>query len=301
MGAAVGTIVAQERDRWGPASVFDGSGGQSFAETLYLGRESGRDSELQEQMLEKKTQEFLVPEANTGERGYRDRGFRAGWMARLAGVLMAVATGAAFAQNAQLQNTPGAAPSAKAKMGFIAPVTYDNKYEVYGGINLMNFQAGQALPTRMNLGGVEILGTYWLTHKWGLGAEYRGEWGTTPVNPNPYINGRPLVSLNMGMLGAQYRGPKNQYAALNFHGYFGAAHGTFSHDTGVVPPDALPRIGLYTDRTKPVAALGASIDINHSKNIAIRLSPDLMLEHFGTETRTFFAISGGVIYRFGKR
>jgi hypothetical protein len=26
-----------------------------------------------------------------------------------------------------------------------------------------------------------------------------------------------------------------------------------------------------------------------------------MLEHFGTETREFFAISGGVVYRFGKR
>ena len=29
----------------------------------------------------------------------------------------------------------------------------------------------------------------------------------------------------------------------------------------------------------------------------MRLSPDLILEHFGTETREFFAISGGVVYR----
>ena len=50
-----------------------------------------------------------------------------------------------------------------------------------------------------------------------------------------------------------------------------------------------------------VSALGGSVDINKSKNWAIRLSPDLMLEHFGTETRTFFAISGGVVYRIGKR
>ncbi len=230
-------------------------------------------------------------------------------MRALAVAVMALATGAACAQDAQstqVQNpgsssSPGASPAAKTKIGFIAPVTYDNKYEIYGGFNFMNFQAGQALPTRMNLAGTEILGTYWITPKWGLGADYRGEWGTTPVHPNPYISGRPLVSLNLGMLGAQYRGPRNQYAALNFHGYFGIAHGAFNHDTGVVPPDALPQIGLYTDRTKPVAALGGSIDINHSKNIAIRLSPDLMLEHFGTETRTFFAISAGVIYRFGKR
>jgi len=35
--------------------------------------------------------------------------------------------------------------------------------------------------------------------------------------------------------------------------------------------------------------------------MAIRLSPDLILEHFGTETREFFAISGGVVYRFSKK
>jgi len=254
---------------------------------------------MQEQMLEKKTEEFVLPEES---RKARWSGRRA-WMGALATALLTAVTGVAAAQSAQLQNNPQATTTMKPKpkFGFIAPVTYDNKYEFYGGFNFMNFQAGQSLAKRMNLAGVELLGTYWLTHKWGLGADYRGEWGTTPVNPTPYIAGRPLVSLNMGMLGAQYRGPKNQYAALNFHAYGGIAHGAFNHDTGVVPKQYLPLIGLYTDRTKPVAALGASVDVNYSKNIAIRLSPDLMLEHFGTETREFFAISAGVIYRFGKR
>ena len=54
-------------------------------------------------------------------------------------------------------------------------------------------------------------------------------------------------------------------------------------------------------RWAPVVALGGSVDINRSKNWAIRLSPDLILEHFGTGTREFFAISGGVVYRIGKR
>lgn len=247
-------------------------------------------------MLGKKTEKFVLPEESSRAREFGRRV----WMGALAALLTAV-TGAAAAQSAQLQSNPQATAKPKPRFGYIAPVTYDNKYEFYGGFNFMNFQAGQSLAKRMNLAGVELLGTYWITPKWGLGADYRGEWGTTPVNPTPYIAGRPLVSLNMGMLGAQYRGPKNQYAALNYHAYFGIAHGAFNHDTGVVPPQYLPLIGVYTDRTKPVAALGGSVDINYSKNIAIRLSPDLMLEHFGTETRTFFAISGGVIYRFGKR
>ncbi len=49
-----------------------------------------------------------------------------------------------------------------------------------------------------------------------------------------------------------------------------------------------------------MAALGDSLDFNYSKNIAVRLQPDLILEHFGTETREFFAISAGIVYRFGK-
>jgi hypothetical protein len=32
----------------------------------------------------------------------------------------------------------------------------------------------------------------------------------------------------------------------------------------------------------------------------VRLSPDMIFEHFGTETREFFSIGGGVMYRFGK-
>ncbi len=76
------------------------------------------------------------------------------------------------------------------KIALAAPVTYDNKYEVFGGLNFMNFQAGQGLPKRMNLGGGEILGTYWLTKSIGLGADYRIDAGTTPVNPNSGITSR---------------------------------------------------------------------------------------------------------------
>src|SRR5271156_305578 len=65
----------------------------------------------------------------------------------------------------------GGRAEAQDKLGPGAPVTYGNRYEVYGGLNFMNFQAGQNLPKRMNMGGGEISGTYWLKPKWGLGAD----------------------------------------------------------------------------------------------------------------------------------
>ena len=65
--------------------------------------------------------------------------------------------------------------------------------------------------------------------------------------------------------------------------------------------EAYAATGLYSNRTKPIAALGASIDFNVRKNWAVRISPDIILEHFGTETREFVSVSGGVVYRIGKK
>ncbi|MDE3105856.1 MAG: hypothetical protein KGK08_11840 [Acidobacteriota bacterium] len=214
-----------------------------------------------------------------------------GWMKAAAKVALAVAAAA---------GVWSAVPSARAQaLGASAPVTYKNKYELYGGLNYMVFRAGQTLPKRMNLGGAEVLGTYWVTPRWGVGVDYRGEAGTTQSLPNPYTT-RPLVYMNILMGGAEYRGPKNQYAALNLHGYFGMAHGVFDATTGNIPAQ-YANVGLYSNSTKPFGAIGGSVDINRSKNWAIRLSPDLILDHFGNSERYYFAISGGVVHRFGKR
>jgi hypothetical protein len=238
------------------------------------------------------------------------------------GLLMAGAAQVQAQGTVAPQTTQTTVPIAGSKIALAAPVTYDNKYEIFGGLNFQNFQAGQTLPKRMNLGGGEILGTYWLPfdvpflRNLGVAADYRIDAGTTPVKPNAGItepnatggtgiNNRPLVYLNTLMVGAQYRSRfRNQYAALDFHGYGGVSHGTFNYSLKdlVVPiSEAYAATGLYSNRTKPMAALGASIDFNLSKRMAIRLSPDLILEHFGTETREFVAVSGGVIYRFGKK
>ena len=241
------------------------------------------------------------------ETGARKTGNRAVTGILAVGLLMAgVAQGRAQG-TVSPSTTQTTVPIASSKIALAAPVTYDNKYEIYGGLSFMNFQAGQNLPKRMNLGGGEVLATYWLpgdhwfTRNLGVGADYRIGAGTTPVFANLYVNKRPLVYLNTGMVGAQYRWLKNQYVAVNFHGYGGVSHGTFTYSTKDVPPLYLPTVGLYTNRTKPIAALGGSIDFNLSKRLAIRFSPDLILEHFGTETREFVGVSGGVIYRIGKK
>ena len=181
------------------------------------------------------------------------------------------------------------------KLSAAAPVSYDNRFEVYGGLNYMNFQAGQSVPKLMNLGGAEVSLTYWATKKWGAVGDLRGDAGTSPVLANPQFNGRALVVLYTGMGGVQYRFRQNQRAAIDFHALGGASHGKFDY---TAPQN---ETGLFNNPTKPIIALGGSVDFNRSKNLAFRLQPDLILEHYSTELREFFSISGGVLYRFGER
>ena len=214
------------------------------------------------------------------------------WRARAALVLL-VSGIAGTLSAARLEAQEG-------KLAAAPPVTYDNRYEVYGGLQYMNFQAGQNVAKLMSLGGAEIARTYWITSRIGAVADYRGAAGTSPVTPNPIFNGNALVYLQTGMAGVQYRVVQNQRAAVDLHGYGGISHGTFDE---TLPPGnpATGGSGFYTNRTKPIAALGGSVDFNRSKNLAFRISPDLILEHFGTETREFYSVSAGVIYRFGTR
>src|ERR1700733_3057023 len=145
--------------------------------------------------------------------GWKTTGARKNGMRAVAGVLALGLLGAAAVQaqvstsdTTTTKETPTTRTTTLGKIGPAAPVTYANRYELFGGLNFMNFQAGQSLPKRMNMGGGELLGTYWLTKKLGLSADYRIDAGTTPVFANggttplskngTGINNRPLVYLN---------------------------------------------------------------------------------------------------------
>jgi hypothetical protein len=185
------------------------------------------------------------------------------------------------------------------------PVTYTEKYEVYGGINFMNGQAGQNLAKRYNMGGGEIEGTYWITPKLGAAADIRWDGGTTPVQPAGQTVGvqtRPFVSQFIYMGGVQYHWFGNQLAGVNLHALAGATSGTYDHSNPGLPANVFfPATGLYTNHTSFNGGVGGSVDFNRSSRMAFRIAPELVFEHIGTELREYFYVSGGVIYRFGKR
>jgi hypothetical protein len=207
---------------------------------------------------------------------------------RAAAVLLGFVVLAAGAARMQAQ--------AQGKLAAAPPVTYDNPFELYGGLNYMNFMAGPDLAKQMNLGGVELSGTYWVKPRWGAVVDFRGDAGTTFVKPQVYFNGRALAVLYTGMLGVQYRLQENQRVAVDLHAYGGVSHGDFSET--ITPAQGS---GLYNNVTKPIEAAGGSVDFNTSKRWAVRLSPDVIVEQFGPGSRVFFSISGGLVYRIGSR
>src|SRR5271156_4592843 len=144
---------------------------------------------MQEQMQEETWRRMLrlKTSGETRTAGARKTGNRAVTGVLAVGLLMAGAgPGQGTVSSQQTQTT---VPITSSKIGPAAPVTYDNKYEVFGGFNFMNFMAGQNLPERMNMGGAEVSLTYWLPAKnWaknlGVGPDFRYDAGTTPVFAN---------------------------------------------------------------------------------------------------------------------
>jgi hypothetical protein len=251
--------------------------------------------------------------------------YSAALMAALALAFVGTAAAQSSSSSApQSTAAPGTAPIKATTLAEIAPYTgpkYNNRWEVYVGLSFMNGQAGQNLPKRYNMGGLEGQGTYWLgpnlfgghVSRLGVAADYRWEGGTTPVT-SPYYN-RILIMQNIGTGGLQLRGPKNRYAAVDFHALAGATYGTFDNAINNYPggspvpscaanarraQNPQQAVGVYCNHTAPIGLAGGSIDFNESAKLAIRLSPDMVFEHFGTETREFFSISLGALYRFGK-
>jgi hypothetical protein len=185
----------------------------------------------------------------------------------------------------------------------LKPLDYRNKYDIYGGLASSHFNAGPALIPGANLGGFDIQGTDWLTMRLGVTANIRGYYGTTGVVPNPYQIHGPFIMEHLFMGGASYRGPKNEHAALTFHGLVGGSYGVFDSAINSLPggpPITAPNLGLFNNGTTLAVAAGGSLDLNRSPKFSLRISPDYLLTRFGGVSQNEFAISVGILYRLKK-
>lgn len=196
-------------------------------------------------------------------------------------------------------------PPVVAANSTLATVTYNNRYEVYGGLAYSHFDAGPSLLQGANLGGLDIQGAWFLTHKWAAVANVRGYLGTSGAAPNIYGIKGPFVSEYMALGGPEYRLASNQHASLTLHALAGGTYGYFSSGLKDGSLKINPGVvGFYDDQFAFASAIGGSIDLNRSPRLAFRISPDAILTDYSSSGKSDFkeqfGISVGLVYRFGR-
>ncbi len=200
---------------------------------------------------------------------------------------------AAIAQVVPPAQTIPEAPSLQNET--LKPLDYSEKYDFYGGLASSHFNSGPYLVAGANLGGFDLQGTRWLKKRIGATANLRGYYGTQGVLPNPYNIHGPFVYEHQFLAGVSVRGPKNEHAALTFHGLVGGAYGVF--DSAINQGLTGPQLGLFSNGVVLAMAAGGSLDLNRTSKFSLRISPDYLVTRFGDKSQNEFAISVGVLYR----
>jgi hypothetical protein len=223
------------------------------------------------------------------------------WKWGIATVLLALMeslSGTAQAQAVPVPPAPTIQQTPTLENETLQGVRYDNLYEIYGGPAYTHFNPGPTLVAGSNLGGFDIQGTRWLRKRLGATANVRGYYGTNGVIPNDTNTHGPFIYEHQLMGGITYRGPSSEHVALDFHGLVGGAYGVFN--SALNPGQTPGSLGLFSNGFALATAAGASVDLNRSPKLALRLSSDFLVTRFGDISQMEFAFSAGILYRFSK-
>jgi hypothetical protein len=175
--------------------------------------------------------------------------------------------------------------------------TYSHKYETYFGGGYLRFRPGTNLQ-HINESAWNVGVTDYFAGKLGLTADFRGYYGTTYTNINPYQVFSPSISQYTFLAGPQLRFFEGQHWGWSGNVLAGVGHGNFGTGTGGLPPTY---IDLYPDATVVNVSMGASVDYNLGPGLAIRLTPNYLMTDYGSELQHNLGFNAGIVYRFGRQ
>jgi hypothetical protein len=198
----------------------------------------------------------------------------------------------------------------------LAKVRYDNRWDVSLAPGYDHMKAGPTLLQGANLGGLDLNGSFWLSHHFALEGSGRAYVGTSGTQPND-LNGNggdlegPMVKQYFFVGGIEALGPHNKHGALIAHAMFGGVYGNFQKDLLNQPAGDF---GFYSNQLAPAAIVGGHMDLNRSDRWVFRITPDAIMTHYtfqpprpvGSSTLppsysqfdVNFAISVGLEYKF---
>lgn len=180
--------------------------------------------------------------------------------------------------------------------------TYTHRWEVYTGGGYMRFRPGPYIHNS-GMGGWIVGATRYFTPRLGITVDVRGFYGNNSlgaVQGGGYNTYNSKFSVFPFTIGPQYRlygSPKiSVTAALQV----GDIYGYFDQNTGPFPPAS---VGFYPASNVGAAIASVNLDYNLSPGMAVRIAPNMLLDHFGghgnIDHNQGFQV--GIVYRFGRQ
>src|ERR1700678_1137956 len=146
-----------------------------------------------------------------------------------------------------------------------------------------------------NFGGWNVSVTHYISPLFGVTLDTQGVYGhTSLITPSSPVN--PLLYQHTFLVGPQIRLRNTEHFSSSLRVLAGVTD-SGSSDTGGLASTAL---GLYPNATKFALRPSATFDYNLSPRFAIRVAPGVLLERQAGGFQRDFAISTGLVMRFGK-
>jgi len=178
--------------------------------------------------------------------------------------------------------------------------TYNHKYEFYFGGGYLRFRPGPFLQHNQEAAWNVGLTDY-LRGDLGITGEVRGYYGSayTNAHPNGINRGyQPNITQYVYLGGPTYRFYHGQHWGWTAQVLGGMGQGRFGIDLNGLPPQY---VGLYKDQWSPYLNIGMSVDYNLSPGLALRLTPDYIMSHYGGQIQNNKGWQIDLVYRFKHR
>lgn len=239
------------------------------------------------------------------------RGFRSGWMAFAAPVVL---LSTLFPSLAEAQARRPARSRRETNANRQARIdrevreTYSHRWEVAGGGGYLRFRPGEFLQKNNE---VTFFGnaTYFLNPKLGILADAHGAYGNAKIRNNSYTLPNPQISEYTFTAGPEYRFYATQKTAATGFVTGGIGYGKFASGSKTIPPQLL---GIWSTPWRAAFTAGVNIDYNFYPNLAFRVAPTYIGTTFdgspylgvqavhGT-VQNSFGVNIGLVYRLGRQ
>jgi hypothetical protein len=178
--------------------------------------------------------------------------------------------------------------------------TYTHRWEVYTGGEYMRFRPGPDIHNS-GMGGWILGATRYFNPRFGITADTRGLYGNNSLGAvqgggNNTYNAK--FSVFPFTIGPQYRFYGSPKFSVSGALQIGDIYGYFDQNTGPFPPQS---VGFYPASNVGAAIASIHLDYNLSPGLAIRLSPHMLLDHFGGDINHNQGLMVGMVYRFGRQ